>query len=429
MPDYATALESLAGQTFLITTQPEILDFTNPGGLATLVIIVKGQRFDIPLPHNRLELIKTLGFLKVCFAKSKLLLAWNIKNLFSYFRAITGKELEISVPIIDLKVLEAFLGISEPCPTLFKHAKNRLEVVTANSSWDQLKIIYKSIHTPLIQKVIPQIETLGLVDTNQKTILHPCYEIEGQVNGRLRCTSAFRHSFNPHTFSESEKQCLTTPDFDDKEFICFDFKHMEVAVLQWLSQDKVLGNILQQGRDVYELIWEMLTGLECSPSRRKICKTFFLPVVFGQGAPSLAEKTGITEDTAKKLVSCIYKTFSTAMAWVSKKDINSNKMAVDYYGRWRKFEDEYYRTQLRNFHVQAPASIICLHKLTKLSKIGRICFHVHDGYAIMGKKGQEGRILSQGREILEAEDELYPGLRLKVAAYRGANLNELYEVK
>jgi hypothetical protein len=47
----------------------------------------------------------------------------------------------------------------------------------------------------------------------------------------------------------------------------------------------------------------------------------------------------------------------------------------------------------------------------------------------MGKKGQEGRILSQGREILEAEDELYPGLRLKVAAYRGANLNELYEVK
>lgn len=392
MSDFANALENLIGQPFFITTEPEILDFTNPKSPAKLVILSKGQRLDITLSHKPADLIKITSQVQFYLSKARLIISWNIKNLFSYVLNITGKELVVPVPIIDLKPLEAFLGIVELCPTLYTQAYSRLETITAHSSWPQLKIIYKSIHTPLILSLLPKIENLGLVNNVEKTRLHPYYELEGQANGRMKCTQAYQRCFNPHTLAEADKEVLTTPDFDDKEFVYFDFKNMEVAVLQWLAKDKILGHILLSGKDVYEAIWETVTGLECSPSRRKICKAFFLPVIFGMGVNTLSKQTGVAEDTAKKIVDRIYKVFAGAMGWIGGKDIDGNKVAVDYYGRCRKFDTEYYRPQLRNFYIQAPASIICLHKLVKLNNamghLGRINFHLHDGYCIIAKKGE-----------------------------------------
>ena len=431
MSELAETLESLVGQTLFVATSPEVLDFTDPKAPATLVIMAPNKRMDIPLSHKPAELINIIGELKYYLSQAKILIAWNAKNLFSFILAITGKELSISASIVDLKLLEAFLGHSEPCPGSFNQAKERLSRVVGNSCWEQAKTLYKTIYTPLIREILPRIETLGLAHTDQKVVLHPYYEIEGQKNGRMNCTNAFRRSFNPHHL-ESEKQFLTTPDFDNKDFLYFDFKNMEVSVLQWLSKDTVLGNILNRGRDVYESIWEAITGLECSPSRRKVCKGFFLPVAFGMGAATLAKRNEVSEETAKTIISRIYKKFPVAMGWLSNKDVKDNR-AIDYYGRNRLFEEEYYRTQLRNFHIQAPASIVCLHKLVKLYKIiqgiARISFHVHDGYYIIPNVGQEINVLNLCKEMLEAEDELYPGLRLRVKAYRGRNLDQLKVVK
>jgi len=431
MSDIATALESIIGQPFLIKTEPDVLDFTNPIAKANLIIIAQGKTLDFPLPNKSVDLIKLIGQLQFYFSKSKLLIGWNAKNLFSYIGYITGKSFP-AVTIIDLKILESFLGESNSCPTLFKHVKDRLEAITKNKHWAQLKTIYKSIHIPLICKIIPEIEILGLAHTKKRKIVHPYYEVEGQVNGRMKCSSLYSNGFNPHILTEEDKQFLTTPCFDDKEFIYFDFKNMEVSVLQWLSKDKMLENILKRGNDVYESIWETLTNLECSPERRKICKSFFLPVVFGQGVASLSENVGIPLESSKKIVNRIYKVFSTAMTWISSKDINSVKIDVDHFGRHRRFEEEYYRTQLRNFHVQAPASIVCLDKLVKIYEgikpFGKVCFHVHDGYCVIPNSGEENRVIKLGREILEKEEDLYPGLRLRVAVSRGKKLNKLEKI-
>jgi hypothetical protein len=52
-----------------------------------------------------------------------------------------------------------------------------------------------------------------------------------------------------------------------------------VTVLQWLSGDPLLTSLLASGRDMYEAIWEEVTGVPCSPEFREACKGFFLPVV------------------------------------------------------------------------------------------------------------------------------------------------------
>jgi hypothetical protein len=107
-------------------------------------------------------------------------------------------------------------------------------------------------------------------------------------------------------------------------------------------------------------------------------------------------------------------------------------VGIDYFGRHRYFTEDYYKNQLRNFHIQAPASIVCLHKLVNLYKnisgIGRISFHVHDGYVIIPKNGEENRVLKICKDTLEAEDPLYPGLTLRVKSLRGTNLNKLKEI-
>ena len=107
MSDIATALESIIGQPFLIKTEPDVLDFTNPIAKANLIIIAQGKTLDFPLPNKSVDLIKLIGQLQFYFSKSKLLIGWNAKNLFSYIGYITGKSFP-AVTIIDLKILESF---------------------------------------------------------------------------------------------------------------------------------------------------------------------------------------------------------------------------------------------------------------------------------------------------------------------------------
>ena len=40
----------------------------------------------------------------------------------------------------------------------------------------------------------------------------------------------------------------------------FDFRNMEVNMLQWLSKDERLGEIVAKENDVYSAIYEVVTG-------------------------------------------------------------------------------------------------------------------------------------------------------------------------
>lgn len=422
--EVAEKLETeLVGKHFCIITEPEVLDFTSEK-LQKLVVIGKGARFDLSIPKEDHELAMMVA--RLCIynpnQKSRTIVGWNLKSFYSYILGRLGHPLKLVGNTVDLKLAEAFRGIRQQAPKTFYEAEKRIAASLNSDSWKSFSKINNHVYKPLMTEVIPTMETMGMA--TDKEILHASYEIEGQVNGRLLCASHFRRSFNPHNMSEKIKGTLrsTNPDYD--RFMYWDFKSMEVYVLQWLAQCPQLGKIIDSGRDVYSGIWEQITKSNCNDKYRDICKKLFLPIVFGASSKGLSERTGIAEQHVKEFISRVYINFPVAMQWVQDQQdsIDSEKKVKDYYGRIRVFEDAFHR--IRNFAIQSPAAIVCLHKLVLLHQalnesLAEIVYHVHDGYVLRTCDGYRHQTYEIVKEVLEAEDDLYPGLRLKVGCVSG----------
>lgn len=429
------AVANMEDKHVLIMAEPEILDFNSKKTVPKLVIIdASGTKVQIPLSPEEERFTKMLRTLGYYIGKAgTVVLGWNIKNIFSYFRFRLGKDYIFEAKVFDLKVAEAYFGIEGKRPKSYIEAFERLKKLREFQEWDKFSEIYRKVHLPLIKEILPDLETFNLVDRSQNKKVYPFYEVEGQINGRLRCSKEKLNSYNPHNLSEEEKKNLTGPGYPENElFVYFDYNHMEVSVLTWLSGDKNLSQILESGDDLYEAIWKKLTQIDCTPQYRKICKSVFLPVVYGQGVLGIAKSINCSEGTAQELTQRIHSEFRDAMLWiVEQQNKMVNKTAVDHFGRRRIFEEREYRA--RNFAIQAPASIICLDKLIKLTKnlgnLGRVVFHVHDGYALITDKKDMPFLCQRGKEILESEEDFYPGLKLKISTAVGDSLNTLQPFK
>jgi hypothetical protein len=414
-------LESIVGQDVFIQIHPDILDFTSKNS-GQLVLMTKNIKITLHVPTNLKDLHEFSATIQNYLGRASLLFGWNLKNFLSFVLAKTGKLLSLPT-YYDLKIMESYLGLDGTLPQNFTEAHTRLKKLVKHKSWEQLKKIYRDVYIPLVTEVIPKIETLGLIDKRTSCLSHPYYEIDGQANGRMRCSKVFKNSFNPHLLVDEDKPYLWAPKFDST-FLCFDFKHMEASVLQWLSKDPLLEQIIKSGKDIYEMIWEVITGTKSGKGCREKAKAFFLPIVFGQGVDALANSLGISTKAAETLFNKVHNKFSTALKWVDQ-TIDSEGYCEDYFGRKRKFEDRFYR--IRNFLIQSPAATVCLHKLVKLNKIknARICFHIHDGYGIITNKINVNQIIKAAVEILTAKEDLYPELTLRVSGYQGNTLDKL----
>jgi hypothetical protein len=378
----------------------------------------KDLSFEIPLPFDAPSLKELFGKISFC-VEGGLVMGWGIKNLYSYFLGRTGRHLNLGATIWELKVLENYLGTWNNEPASFLEAFQRLKNVGSLPGWEQAKAIFKQIYLPLVTTVVPVMETLGVVDRVNKKHLYSFYEIAGQSNGRLRCEKVLTHCYNPHCLLPEEK-IRFYPPFLDHGFLLFDYKTMEVTFLQWLSGDPVLGEILFSGQDIYDAIWERVTGVKSNENYRAKCKLLFIPLIYGQGAKTLAERNKIPLETAVKLVDKMYKTFPVAFNWIEERQGLS---ATDYFGRIRTFDQEY---KARNFVVQSPAALFCLLKLFRvyscLPHEAKLSMSIHDGYVLNVREQDQMNVVRSVRHCLESEEEMFPGLRLKTTNSFSNNL-------
>lgn len=418
-----------SGRNFYIKFHPEILDFTKPDFKAELQIFSARSQAVIPLNGN---LSAILGLLKdSIFGENILNVAWNIKNLYSYLKYVTHADFEVDCQIIDLKVVESFLGVRNTAPEDYGSATTRLRNIYASSSWSKVKAIYQKIHIPLISRVIPSIEACGLLDRQKRATVHPYYEIEGQVNGRMKCFEAYSNHFNPHGLSEEVKSNLFPRQLGD-HFIVLDFKHYEVCVLQWLSKDEKLGEVIASGDDFYKSTFKLLAGGECdTEKKRDLVKKTFLPVIYGMSVDSAAKELEIPFETADRIVSRERKLFPRSFQWIEEFQNMPGNIRSDYFGKQRVFEDLSYSIPIRNFGVQPPAALVCLEKLIRLhdaiKSYAKIVCHVHDGYYICANKSVLGTVCLLAKEALESESELCPGLKLRCSCKVGTTLTEVKE--
>ena len=425
----ANILSELKGKDFYLYIDKNHPDWTKDD--CNLVICYENKKATIPLND-----VESLSRFVSCFYSfldpKSFLISWNAKNVFSYLQAKTEISFELPNVIYDLYVLCSYFSISQERPNDFKSSLCLLRQIVSDPDWIKFKNLYNQVYMPLFSKVLPSIENTCLVDNEKKKCVYSNYVVEGQANGRLKTLKIPRDcSYNPHSLGEYEKNNLRPKEYEEN-FIYFDFKNMEASVLQWLSKDEELGKILNSKKDLYKEIWAKITKQEANDSQRTLCKNVFLPIVFGQGKYSLSKKLGISEEIAEKLIYSFNKAFPVAFAWVESQVPDSNNLATDYFGRRRKFEnDDFYKA--KNFCIQSPASLICLRKLVRLHEVlhekSKICFHVHDGYCVLSKKNDINPICRLGKQVLEEEDPMFPGLHLKVTCQYGYNLNKLENYK
>lgn len=419
-----------SGRNFYLRLSPEVLDFTQPDFKAELQLFSARSQASITLDKTT-NLVEVIGLLKdSIFGDEILNVTWNIKNLFSYIKYVTKADFEPTCQFIDLKAVERYLGVRNRAPENYGEAATRLRTIFASPEWPKVKEIYQKIHLPLITRVIPAMEVVGLVDKAQRATVHPYYEIEGQVNGRMKCEEAYAHHFNPHGLSDEVKSNLFPRQLGD-HFIVLDFRHYEVNVLQWLCKDEGLGKIVESGEDFYKATFKLLSGGECdTEKKRDLVKKTYLPVIYGMSVDSLAKELEVPFQTADRIVSRERKLFPRSFQWIEEFQNEPGDVRKDRLGRQRVFEDRY-SIPIRNFAVQSPAALVCLEKLIRLHDAikgyAKIICHVHDGYYICASKSVLGTVCSLAREALESESELCPGLKLRCSCKVGTTLNEVKE--
>jgi hypothetical protein len=426
-------LSRIKEQNVYVLFNPEIFDFTNKDSTNEIIVFLQdGNSISFLLDDQNLSFI--ISILKISiFAKGMKVLTWDWKNLCSFILSKTKKNYLIEASVIDLKIIESYLGKKQKPPKSLNEALLRLKSIVSDGSWKEIENIYKKIHIPLITSVIPHLENSGIINVLTASKVHAFYEIGGQENGRLRCCNAFKNGFVPHAMKPELKENLKPRDFNEF-FLVFDFRAMEVFMLSWLSKDPLLEELCKEP-DIYYSLYDKLMGSPPKEKKdREIVKKMFLPVIYGQSSYMLGQHCNIPKGDADSIVDRINSLFPTALKWIKiqQDQLQNLGYAKDVFGKRRSFEQnkEYL---VRNFSIQAPAAVLCLEKLNhlyySLHDKTDLAYTVHDGYAVYANKNNWEQIFHIGKEVLCGPSELCPDLKLKVTCRGGRNLNDLKLIK
>jgi hypothetical protein len=413
-----------------LRTEPEVPDFT---AADSFKIYVWNQRAggEIDAAPDNIMRIGAL-FDETIFNRERVerLYVWNLKSFVAYHYFFVRKFVTPTNSVIDLKIIENFLGLKNTWPKNLIEAINRTKKIARHKNWQRL---YLPIHQPLSLRVLPSIETTPLLNDETRKCHYPYYEIEGQINGRMNCYNKYAKSYIPHRMGADIKAVLKPRGYGLR-FMVADFRHHEVGILQWLSGDENIKRIMDSGEDFYRVFYQEITGDPCNTEKKRaIAKSMFLPVMYGLGPKGLAKALGLAEATGVELYGRIKERFPQAMRWMWEKQQEAKQgIVLDYFGRPRKFE-EGKPYLVRNFVVQGVAATACQEKLIEMYRTFdgesiRLAFSVHDGYGIICTVNAARDAYQTVKRVLESESKLCPGLKMKVEVKFGGKLDSMKEL-
>jgi hypothetical protein len=408
--------------------EPQVLDSTTLSKLFLKfkIQLLNGISYNLNINANNALVFQKI-FEKINASKTIPLLGYNWKEVFTFFKRVTKKDLQLR-GVVDLAWFESYLRFKDTSGSirdqvaLFKKAVSNKEIWT----------LYREVYEPLITTTVPAMEAFGLLNDALGVLVYPNYHIEGQENGRLSCSCNFNRCYNPHSLGENEKKNLILIATDYK-FISFDFRNMEVSVLANLSSDDVLMDIINnKSIIVYETIFEMVTGLKNYSDARNLGKKMFLPCIYGQGVGGLAKSLDISQEQASIYLDKLSTIFKKSFQFVesNQKKASEQHTIHDEFGRVRNLEkNETHKA--RNFVIQSPAALICLEFLNNLHNqsngIYKIAFSVHDGYYIVAHDSKLQDAYNLAKKVLTQKSR-YLNVQLNVSARIGKTLDKMVKI-
>ena len=405
----------------------KVLDFTSRAGASPRGVVLTSSlgsdfvaledEWSTRMFHNAARMTLMDG--------GKRFLAWDWKSVAAFVLGRHGIRVPMNSPLVDLKLVESVTATRLECPRSVGEFGTRLKSVLTSDGWGRFQEVYRKVYVPLSASVVPAMEAAGVLCEDR---IHAHYDIAGQDNGRMLCHKAFERGYNPHSLGADEKS-LFKPLALDHVFLSFDFSGMEVMMLAWLSGDKALSSMCESG-DMYRSVYEEITKTSCdSDEKRSMCKSFLLPLFYGMGFKAMSERLGLPEEVCAKLGARVRSSFQEAWGFVERAQCEAESCGyvVDRFGKVRSLPDRHYRA--RNFAVQSPASVFCMAALIRLFEslngLGQILYNVHDGYVASVPRDRVRDALLAGRDALESECDLFPGLSIRVSCSAGRRLSEM----
>ena len=139
-------------------------------------------------------------------------------------------------------------------------------------------------------------------------------------------------------------------------FVGADFSQQEPRLLSAYSNDDTMIDAYKQNKDLYATIaagvykndyWDNMehrqdgTPNPEGKKRRSNCKSLLLGIMYGRGAPSIAEQIHSTVEEAQQIINDFYKQFPKVKEWTEKteKDAKVTGYVEDLWGRRRRLPD------------------------------------------------------------------------------------------
>lgn len=415
--EIARQVNSVLDSFVYIKLVPEVIDFTSRESGQLVLCTARGEA---TIPYEYLECDRFFALLENALDDADAIVAFNFKNLVDLRWKHEKKPFTWGEKVWDLRVIEGYLGKTRlEAPQGFLDAQSRLMAATVDPCW---KMPYKTVYLPLINSVIPRMETYGLVSDETNGLVYPYFEVEGTKQGRLKALKLWSSGFMAHGNNDHLRARIGDVVMN------LDYRNLEVAVLAYISKDPKLTAIINSGFDVYSLIWELLTNSKAVPESREFCKKFFLPVAYGMGENTLSRDLSINLETSGVLIRKTSDIFPRMTDFLRNAQ-NNDGVVRDHFGRPRVFDDRY---KIRNFLIQSPAALLCLERLVALDIAIRdsayLTHHVHDGYYISCPKRESERIFEVAKGVLEEGSPLFPGLSLKVSGKQGERLDTMVPI-
>jgi len=422
-------LECNKNNVCFMKTEPEVIDFSDKNFSFQLEIYWSGGSFRLIL--NKLNFLQAYSLMKQSIFKNKKLkiICYNFKNYCSVYKSLAKKDIEIESTILDLKILSSILGCKIlKSPVNLKEAYSHLKQLLENN-WENIKDVYSNIHLPLMLKVIPGIENHGLIDIEEKKIKKSYYEIEGQENSRLSTYNYLSNCFLPMNLKKEDKEKLIPINQEDI-FLYFDYKNMEVSILENLTKDPELTKILTGYDDFYEGLYrEIVSPNNFDKDKRKKMKGLFLPYIYGASENLISNKNDIKLETVQEITKRIKETFRKTFSWLDSysNSFDENFFYKNKFGKIRNIKEKYKSV---NFIVQSTSSMFCLDKLIDIYNIldGKyINFYIHDGYGFTLNQKDLKSISNTIKNILIEENKNFKNMILNISCTYGRNLNNMVE--
>ena len=234
--------------------------------------------------------------------------------------------------------------------------------------------ILEKIDLPLCRLILEKRRLEKLISTYIDKLPACVYESDNRLHAHFEQLGAGTGRFSSkdpnlqNIPSKNKEIRLMFKPSEGNIFVGADFSQQEPRLLSEYSKDESMRQAYIDGKDLYATIaakvynndyWDNMEHHEdgsdnpAGAKRRSNCKSLLLGIMYGRGAPSIAEQLKCSISEAQKIINDFYDSFPKVRDWVNKTEADAkvNGYVEDFWGRRRRLPD----IQLPRYTVKSSA--------------------------------------------------------------------------